>query len=90
MADVLPFLDTFTLRPDASELAVLQRSIEGDGGHQRLLRECLDQWRGGVLVLDALTLARVGRYAYDYGSGGYQDRFRTLVAVARRAGWVNA
>ncbi len=66
---------------------MIARPITGDGGHQRLLHECLHHLIGNTVILDALTLAHVQRYAYDYGSGGYQERFRTLVSAARRAGW---
>lgn len=87
MSDTLPFIDTFSLRLTDSERDVITRPIIGDGGHQRLLRECLEHVRDHTLTLDVLTLDHVQRYAYDYGGGGYQDRFRTLMCAARRAGW---
>lgn len=87
MSDVLPFLSTFALHLTDGEREVITRPIVGDGGHQRLLSDCLQRLRGNALTLDVLTIDHVQRYAYDYGSGGYQERFRILVSAARRAGW---
>lgn len=84
---MLPFVDTFTLHLTASERDVITRAVVGNGGHQQLLRDCCQQLRDDALTLDALTLDRVAHYAYDYGGGGYQHRFRTLLSAARRAGW---
>ncbi len=74
-----------------AELDILQRPVEAerDGGHQILLREILDglDRSRGVLVLEPELLRRAERLAYNYGSGGYQVRFRTLVSLARRQGW---
>lgn len=69
------------------ELEVLLRPIEGDGGHQRFLRELTGRLQGQTLSLEDAELVKVHRYAYNYGGGGYQQAFRTIMAAARRAGW---
>lgn len=42
---------------------------------------------GNTLSIEDDTLVRVNRYAYAYGSGGYQNAFRSVIAAANRAGW---
>ena len=87
----MPFVgyERFVIRLTASEREIVTREIVGNGGHQRLLAECARQLGddGDVLVLDGRTIDTMSRYAYAYGGGGYQVRFRALVAAARRAGW---
>jgi hypothetical protein len=74
-----------------AELDILQRPIEAerDGGHQRLMREILEGLDRGkrVLLIEPALLRKAEHFAYDYGPGGYQTRFRTLVSLARRQGW---
>ncbi len=75
---------------EPAEADILSKPIEGDGGHQRLLRELLHGWdpiEHPIVVLEPGDLRKAAAYAYDYGSGGYQVRFRTLVSAARRQGW---
>lgn len=88
-ASSLPFdgYAAVTLRLTASERDIVTRPIVGDGGHQRLLVEIRQRLDGETLTLDGRVLDRVARYAYQYRDGGYQVRFRALVAAARRAGW---
>ncbi len=78
----------FHLTP--SEAEILARPIEGEGGHQILLREILLQWdpiEHPMLAVEPSMLRKAEKFAYDYGSGGYQTRFRTLISAARRQGW---
>jgi hypothetical protein len=78
-----------TLTP--AEIDVLSRPIEAtrEGGHQRLLHDILDGWdHSDRLVIEDHDLQRALAYAYDYGTGGYQGRFRTLISAARRSGWI--
>ncbi len=72
-----------------AERDIIERPIEGNGGHQRLLSDVLDGYsrKTGVLAVEPSTLRKVSAFAYDYGGGGYQVRFRTLVSAARRQGW---
>jgi hypothetical protein len=70
----------------AAELMLVTRSIVGNGGHQRLLRDIvrtLDR-RTNSILLTMPNLAQARTYATAYGTGGYQDRFKALVAAAER------
>jgi hypothetical protein len=68
---------------NSSEIEVLDRqdsSTEFDGGWQGLL-VCLQ--RGvdrvtGEIVLEGHDLARIARYAFDYGRGGWESRLREI------------
>lgn len=84
------FAPDIKMQPTRAEWEILDRPIVGDGGHQDLLRECLASVdpAGGRWRLEDGLLQKCYRYAYDYGGGGYQDRFRVIVTVARRGGWV--
>lgn len=82
------FSEAVEIQLNASERAVVFRSIEGMGGHQQFLSEIIERVDpAGGLVLEDDELQKVARYAYRYGSGGYQDRFKSILAAARRAGW---
>ncbi len=73
-----------------SEVDVLARPIEGAGGHQNLLCDILLGWdpaHRSALAVEPFLLRKAEKLAYDYGSGGYQIRFRTLISAARRQGW---
>ena len=72
------------------ERAIATRPIVGDvlGGWQTLLNELLPRLdRYDSFEATDSELRRCYRYAYDYASGGYQGRFRAILAAARRAGW---
>jgi hypothetical protein len=78
-----PIVATLT----AAELFIVTRPIVGDGGHQRLLRaivRTIDR-RTNQVTLTVPQLHKVKVYATAYGSGGYQDRFKALLAAAYRA-----
>lgn len=70
-----------------AELDVFTRPIEGDGGHQRFLRELIPRLHGLTLTVSDDELQKAYRYAFEYGHCGYQDRFKVLLAAARRQGW---
>jgi hypothetical protein len=75
------------------ELEIVRRPINGDGGDQRLLRKLGlgPTFIGPRLELEELDLQKCLRYAYGFATGGgYQDRFRAIVAAAKRAGWEQA
>ncbi len=80
-----------TLTPDEWQIAM--RPITGDGGAQRLLRDLHDSAVLGLttkrmpITVGEDVLDKCYVYAYDYGSGGFQDRFRAIVKAALRAGW---
>ncbi len=77
-----------TLTPD--EYAVVMRPIAGEtGGAQSLLRQFHDTESATPqsFTCDEQMLDKSYQYAYDYGSGGFQDRFRAIVKAALRAGW---
>lgn len=77
---------SFSLTPD--EVEVVTRPIVGDGGHQRLLRLLVEDrlTMAGRMTLSLPEFEAVKRHATNYGEGGYQQRFRTLVAAAARVG----
>jgi hypothetical protein len=82
------FEKALAVQLEPAEVEVVTRSIEGDGGHQRFLRELLERLDGtGGITLEDDQLRKAARYAYTYGAGGYQDRFKAFLAAARRAGW---
>jgi hypothetical protein len=78
------------LTPAESDVLLRPVTAERFGGHQRLLQAILERFDPISLGvrLDDDELQRVRRYAEDYGSGGYQVRFRALLSAAWRAGWV--
>lgn len=76
---------TLQFRPDEAE--IVTRPIHGDGGAQMLLRELLKDYANGRLVLEVAQLDKCAVYAYRYGGGGFQERFRLILRAARRAGW---
>lgn len=70
-----------------AELGYLRRPIVGDGGHQRWLRELHGRIAKKALDITHTELHKTEHYAYDYGSGGYQDAFKAVLRAAFRAGW---
>jgi len=82
------FLDDVPLTCSPDEWAICARPVNGDGGAQCLLRDLLAAETGErQLLLTYVQLDRAYDYAYRYGNGGFQDRFRVLVKAALRAGW---
>lgn len=82
------FDEPIRVRFSIEEWQVVTRPINGEGGAQGLLRACLDCFlEDRVLLLERQELDKCHQYAWDYGGGGFQERFRTIEAAARRAGW---
>jgi hypothetical protein len=76
---------TVVLTPD--EWALLQRPVQGPGGAQGLLAELqAAQVAERRLALSVRQLDRTYHYAYAYGAGGFEDRFRAVVTAALRTG----
>ena len=84
---------TVTLTDD-ERTAVLGLILAPDarGGWQDRLRTVQARVKAGGAVsrYEDDELVKLQRYAYDYGSGGYQGVFRILLRAAQRAGWVPA
>lgn len=75
-----------TINLEPAEFAFVTRTINGTGGHQGLLLILIGKLRGdGRLELTADEIEKVRRYAQDYGPGGYQDRFKAILAALERA-----
>ena len=74
-----------TLTPD--EYEKVTRAVNGTGGHQRLMRTVLERLdhKQKTLDLSPAQLGRVRTYAKAYGGGGYQDRFKAILAAAERS-----
>jgi hypothetical protein len=68
---------------NSTEIAELDRqhvSTKGDGGWQRLivtLQTRLDRTTGRLVFNDG-DLERISRYAFDYGSGGWENRLQKI------------
>ena len=77
----------YTLTPD--EHAIVTRPVVGDGGAQIFLRTLLDSYdvskRTGLIEI--VQLQTTMEYAYAFGGGGFQQRFRVFLDAAQRAGW---
>jgi hypothetical protein len=70
-----------------AEWDLFQRPVHGDGGAQRLLQDLQGtQVAARRLSCSVRQLDRAYSYAYAYGSGGFEDRFRAVVAAATRTG----
>jgi len=73
------------------ELVVLDRqrpSTRSRGGWQGLivsLQEKVDR-ATGRLILSARDLERIGRYAFDYGNGGWEGRLRRIFSRSLGSG----
>ena len=65
------------LDPQAMDL--LRKEVNGTGGHQSLLRRLQKQLTGTKLKYDDEDFEKIKSYAYDYGKGGFQDRFKAIL-----------
>ena len=71
----------------ADEWALIFRPVTGTGGMQRLIRKiqaCVIAER--TLLIEPRLLDKAWAYAYNYGSGGLQDRFQAVMSAALRTG----
>lgn len=81
------FADDVRVEFMPEEWDVLARPVNGEGGAQGLLRELLaTEVRPCELCASYVLLDKAYAYAYDYGNGGFQDRFRVVVKAALRTG----
>lgn len=73
----------------ARELKIVNRPINGPGGAQGAMRRVKASMKtdGRFIFSDELLQTCYG-YAWDYGNGGYEDRFRAVIAAATRGGWI--
>jgi hypothetical protein len=58
----------------------LSASVVGAGGYQTLVQEIQKRLDGDKLVVDDGLLERIEHFAFDYGSGGWQQLLRDLLA----------
>lgn len=69
-----------TVRLNEDEQKELAREAAGSGGFQSLI-EALQQKLDpitGHLALSTSDLEKIGRYAFDYGNGGFEGRLRKI------------
>ena len=59
--------------------ARLSSETVGRGGYQTLVREIQKRLHGTKLVADDELVERIEHYAFDYGSGGWQQLLRDLL-----------
>lgn len=82
------FTTPIEIRLTPVEIEIVTREVNGPGGAQRLLRTILrDMSPDGSVSLEDVTLQKVHRYAWAYGPGGFENRFRAIENAAGRAGW---
>lgn len=84
------FADALTFTLTDEELLTFKLMIHQPGGPQNLYRKLEQQLvdaGSGDLTLEDEELLTIQRYAYEYGTGGYQNCFRAVMAAACRAGW---
>lgn len=79
-----PKIITVTLTSD--EFAIATRPVVSHGGHQGLLRKILPRLNRSTRQLELLPqhIAKMREYAAEYGDGGYQGRFRAILAAVDR------
>jgi hypothetical protein len=73
-------MDVVLTAPEMAELFLQPASTRGDGGYQGLLvgfQDKIDQTTGR-LTLTQNDIERIGRYAFDYGNGGWENRLATI------------
>lgn len=64
--------------------AGLSQPVSGEGGFQSLVRALQSRLSGRFLEVDDDTREQIEHYAYDYGSGGWQDLLRQLLEEIER------
>lgn len=52
----------------------------GAGGYQTLVQEIQKRLEGDKLAVDDALMERIEHYAFDYGTGGWQQLLRDLLA----------
>jgi hypothetical protein len=70
-----------TVKLTTEEMAEVMKPVNGQGGMEDLLRELQPRISSdGTLVLSPAEIERIGRYAGGYGKGGFQSRFKIILA----------
>ena len=57
----------------------LVKPTSGTGGYQALVRDIQARLEGDELAVDDMLVERITHYAFDYGSGGWQQLLRDLL-----------
>ena len=72
----------YSVKLDQKAIEDLNKGVNGDGGHQNLMKKLKGQYDSGngVLKYDDDDLEKLRRYSSEYGSGGFQDRFKAILA----------
>jgi hypothetical protein len=71
---------TTTIRLGPAELEELRKPVNGQGGMQTLMLTIQSKIsEDGSLQISPEELERIRRYATEYGEGGFQNRFRTIL-----------
>lgn len=60
----------------------LSKSVNGEGGHQNLLRKLQGQYdkESQTLEYDNDDLEKIERYSEEYGKGSFQNRFKSILS----------
>ena len=71
-----------SIKLDKNAVDAVNKEVNGNGGHQNLMKKLQDQYDcgNGVLKYDDSDLEKLMRYSSKYGKGGFQDRFRVILA----------
>jgi len=81
-------LSSMTLMSDSTRRIALSEALRerlsastvGTGGYQALVSEIQRRLEDDKLVVDDALLERIEHYAFEYGSGGWQQLLRDLLA----------
>lgn len=77
---------SLTIELTTEETELLQRQVNGQGGHQTLLRRLQNKLDGNILKLNPYDVDMILRYAQNYGEGGFQVRLRAVLNAIKRMG----
>lgn len=65
---------------DQEAIKAIETLVNGQGGHQTLLLKLKGQFDCPYLSYDEEDYEKLKRYAYSYGQGGYQSRFKKILS----------
>lgn len=83
------FADDVLVELTPDEWDTFMRPINAEGGAQNLLRhlrDCVISRPHRIVRCEVHDLDRAYHYAYAYGGGGFQERFRAVIRAAIRTG----